>query len=63
LLASVPRHKHGHIAQLNLTLNPRSSVGTNFKVNAQLVRLKLIATQACAGHRPLGEFPVSRIKS
>ncbi len=52
LIASLPREKRARIAQRNLSFIPHIVSGTDRTTNDILVRMKLIAAQACAGELP-----------
>jgi hypothetical protein len=61
-MASLPREKRARIAQRTLTFIPHLVHGTDQKVNDILVRMKLLAAQACAGEIPRGNSQTTRIK-
>jgi hypothetical protein len=61
-MASLPREKRARIAQRTLTFIPHLVNGTDHKVNDILVRMKLLAAQACAGEIPHGISRTTRIK-
>jgi hypothetical protein len=61
-LASLPSHKRARLAQRTLTFIPHLVSGTDNKVNDILVRMKLLAAQACAGEIPRAGSHVPRAK-
>jgi hypothetical protein len=61
-VASLPHEKRARIAQRTLTFIPHLVNGTDHKVNDILVRMKLLAAQACAGEIPRGIMKTPRNK-